>query len=204
LLFAVHEPCRRLPPCFQEMPARAGCEARESRATTLARRTKFWPMQPSGSLKSSLTYILIRGGYAALTTNRVADKAGALGSIVAAMGCAACFPALASFGAAIGLGFLGEYEGLIVSRWLPLVAGVAFVANALGWLRHRQWHRTLLGLIGPSIVIVDTVWFMGNEWTANVLYVGLAFMAGVSIWDLKPPANRRCGPDGCELPAGRA
>ena len=30
---------------------------------------------------------------------RVADKAGALGSIVSAMGCGACFPALASLGA---------------------------------------------------------------------------------------------------------
>lgn len=36
---------------------------------------------------------------------RVADKAGALGSIVSAMGCGACFPALASLGAALGLGF---------------------------------------------------------------------------------------------------
>ncbi|OIQ88999.1 mercuric resistance protein MerC [mine drainage metagenome] len=37
---------------------------------------------------------------------RVADKAGAAGAIVSAMGCALCFPALASLGAAIGLGFL--------------------------------------------------------------------------------------------------
>ncbi|EBG7574003.1 mercury transport protein MerC, partial [Escherichia coli] len=43
---------------------------------------------------------------------RIADKTGALGSVVSAMGCAACFPALASFGAAIGLGFLSQYEGL--------------------------------------------------------------------------------------------
>jgi mercuric ion transport protein len=75
---------------------------------------------------------------------RAADKAGAFGSIVAAMGCAACSPALASFGAAIGLGFLSDYEGLILSKWLPLLAALAFLANALGWLRHRQWHRSLL------------------------------------------------------------
>jgi len=29
-------------------------------------------------------------------------------------------------------------------------------------------------------------------------------MVGVSIWDLASPANRRCGPDGCELPSIRA
>jgi hypothetical protein len=51
---------------------------------------------------------------------RIADKAGALGSVVSAMGCAACFPAIASLGAAIGLGFLQEYEGLFISKLLPL------------------------------------------------------------------------------------
>ncbi len=63
---------------------------------------------------------------------RIADKAGSLGSIVSAMGCAACFPAIAGFGAAIGLGFLSEYEGLFISRLLPLFAIVVLLANALG------------------------------------------------------------------------
>ncbi|MDO8731532.1 MAG: hypothetical protein Q7L55_03015 [Actinomycetota bacterium] len=75
---------------------------------------------------------------------RIADKTGALGSIVSAMGCAACFPA---------------------------------------------------------IVFAATVWLLGNWWTANLMYVGLALMIGVSIWDFVSPAHRRCGPDGCELPA---
>ncbi|CAH3751256.1 TPA: MerC family mercury resistance protein [Escherichia coli] len=118
---------------------------------------------------------------------RIADKTGALGSVVSAMGCAACFPALASFGAAIGLGFLSQYEGLFISRLLPLFAALAFLANALGWFSHRQWLRSLLG----------------NWWTANLMYVGLALMIGVSIWDFVSPAHRRCGPDGCELPAKR-
>lgn len=135
---------------------------------------------------------------------RVADKAGAFGSIVAAMGCAACFPALASLGAAIGLGFLSDYEGLILSRWLQWLAALAFLANALGWLRHRQWHRSVLGMLGPAIVFVVTYWFLGNWWTANVVYAGLALMAGVAVWDLVAPASRRCGPDGCDLPARSA
>ncbi|STX11308.1 mercuric transport protein [Klebsiella pneumoniae] len=88
---------------------------------------------------------------------RIADKTGALGSVVSAMGCAACFPALASFGAAIGLGFLSQYEGLFISRLLPLFAALAFLANALGWFSHRQWLRSLLGMIGPAIVFAATV-----------------------------------------------
>ncbi len=59
---------------------------------------------------------------------RVADKAGVLGSIVAAIGCASCFPALASLGAAIGLGFLSQYEGLFIRILLPTFAGIALLA----------------------------------------------------------------------------
>lgn len=132
---------------------------------------------------------------------RIVDKAGALGSIVSAMGCAACFPALASFGAAIGLGFLSQYEGLVIRRLLPLFAALAFLANALGWHSRHQWHRSLLGMIGPVMVFSATVWLLGNWWTENLMYIGLALMVGVSIWDFVSPGHRRCGQDGCEPPA---
>ena len=129
----------------------------------------------------------------------IGNNGGGLGSIVSAMGCGACFPALASFGSAIGLGFLSQYEGLFITVLLPLFAGLALLANALGWLRHRQWQRSVLGMVGPAIVLVAT--FTMAE---KLLYVGLAAMVGVSIWDFVSPANRRCGPDGCELPPTRA
>jgi mercuric ion transport protein len=133
---------------------------------------------------------------------RIADKAGALGSVVSAMGCAACFPAIASLGAAVGLGFLSEYEGLFITKLLPLFAAIALVANGLGWFSHRQWHRTLLGMVGPAMVLAAMVLFFGQWWTARLLYSGLAAMVGVSIWDLVSPAHRRCGPASCELPQG--
>ena len=129
---------------------------------------------------------------------RAADKTGALGSIVSAASCPACFPALASLGAAAGLGFLSEYEGLFLTTLLPLFAAVALVANALGWLRHRQWHRSLLGMIGPAMVLAAMLLFFGQWWTARLLYTGLAFMVGVSLWDLFSPANKRCATGGCE------
>ena len=130
---------------------------------------------------------------------RISDKAGSLGSIVSAIGCGACFPALASLGAALGLGFLSQFEALFVTVLLPLFAGLALLANALGWFSHRQWHRTVLGMIGPVIVLIAS--FTVAE---KLLYVGLAAMVGVSIWDFVSPANRRCGPAGCEIPAKHA
>jgi len=132
--------------------------------------------------------------------SRIADKTGALGSIVSAMGCAACFPAIASLGAAIGLGFLSKYEGLFLNELLPLFAAIALLANALGWFSHRQWRRSVLGVIGPAIVLAAMYLFFGQEWTDKLLYAGLAFMVAVSIWDLVSPANLRCGPDSCQIP----
>ena len=125
----------------------------------------------------------------------IGNKAGGLGSIVSAMGCGACFPALASLGSAIGLGFLNQYEGLFITVLLPLFAGLALLANALGWLRHRQWQRSVLGMIGPT-----TVLFAAFTMAEQLLYVGLAMMVGVSVWDFVSPASRRCGPEGCKLP----
>lgn len=131
---------------------------------------------------------------------RVTDKAGALGSIVSAASCPACFPAIASLGAAAGLGFLSEFEGPFLTTLLPLFAAVALLANAAGWFSHRQWHRSLLGMIGPAIVLAAVLLFLGQWWTAGLLYVGLASMVGVSLWDLLSPATRRCSRDGCEAP----
>lgn len=133
---------------------------------------------------------------------RVADKAGVFGSIVSAMGCASCFPAIASLGAAIGLGFLAQWERLFITTLIPLFAALALLANGLGWLSHRQWPRTALGVIGPLLVLAAVYLTYGLRGEL-LLYVGLAAMVGVSIWDFVAPAHRRCGPDGCELPPKR-
>jgi len=41
---------------------------------------------------------------------RLTDKTGSLDAIVSAMGCGMCFPAIASIGSTLGLGFLAGYE----------------------------------------------------------------------------------------------
>lgn len=134
---------------------------------------------------------------------RLADKTGLLGSFVAAAACASCFPAIASLGAAIGLGFLSPYEGLSVRVLLPAFAGVALLANALGWFSHRQWRRTALGLIGPLLVLAAVfVMRATGHRTDWLLYGGLALMIVLSSWDLlSPPRNAVCRAEGD--PAGQ-
>lgn len=134
---------------------------------------------------------------------RLGDKAGSLGALVSAMGCAMCFPAIASVGAAIGMGFLSQWEWVFINTLLPLFAGLVLVVNALGWFSHRQWHRSLLGMLGPVVVLLSLYPWFKYGWSSYATYTGLGLMVAVSIWDLVSPANRRCGPDRCELPALR-
>lgn len=131
---------------------------------------------------------------------RLGDKAGALGAIVSTMGCAMCFPAAASLGAAIGLGFLSQWEGLFVNTLLPLFAWLALVANALGWFSHRQWRRSLAGMAGPAIVLLSLYPWFQYAWSSWTLYGGLALMLVVATWDLVLPARRCCQPGDCEVP----
>ena len=63
---------------------------------------------------------------------RLADKASLVGSVVSAAAYVNCFPALASLGAAIGLGVLSPFEGVFIRVVLPIFALIALLANALG------------------------------------------------------------------------
>ena len=124
---------------------------------------------------------------------RIADKTGVLGSIVAAMGCAVCFPAIASLGAAIGLGFLSQYEGLFIRILLPVFAGIALLAQLVGGWQHRRWRRVALGATGPVMVLAAVfVMRASGHRTGWLLYPGLLLMVAVSIWDLLSPPRNAC------------
>ncbi|HFD81146.1 MAG TPA: organomercurial transporter MerC [Gammaproteobacteria bacterium] len=129
---------------------------------------------------------------------RLGDKSGALGALLSTMGCAMCFPAMASIGSALGLGFLSQWEGLFINTLLPLFAWIALGANALGWLAHRQWRRSLAGMVGPSIVLLSLYPWFQYGWSTWSLYAGLALMLVVAGWDLWSPAHRRCDDGSCE------
>lgn len=114
-----------------------------------------------------------------------ADKTGVIGAIVSAIGCAACFPALGSLGAALGLGFLSQYEGVFIRILLPLFALLALMANAISWRRHRNLFRGVLSVIGPLLVLAAVVVMRGMGIRSGfLLYPGLALMIVVAVWDL--------------------
>jgi len=126
------------------------------------------------------------------------DKTGALGTLTATMGCASCFPALGSFGASIGLGFLHQYEGLFLSTLLPLFAAFALAANVISFISHRIWYRGLAGIAGPGMVLLTMYPLWSYSWSTYLLYTGIGLMLIVSIWDIASPPHKVCS--SCKVP----
>jgi mercuric ion transport protein len=123
---------------------------------------------------------------------RLGDKSGSFGAVIAAMGCSFCFPAIASLGAAIGLGFLAQWEGFLLTKVMPGAAILTLLVNVLGYFHHRQWYRSVLGVIGPiAILLILNFWF-ATYWRTDAIYAALGLMVAVSIWDIFWPANRHC------------
>jgi mercuric ion transport protein len=133
---------------------------------------------------------------------RFADKTGSAGAIVAAMGCASCFPAIASLGAAVGLGFLAQWEGLFINTLLPVFAVIAAAAQVLSWWNHRRVNRLLIGLAGPAMVLATLYLFWTDDWSTYLFYAGLAVMFAASVWDLVSPPSKECA--SCEVPSAAA
>src|SRR5690606_41256899 len=95
------------------------------------------------------------------------DKTSSFGSLIAALSCAGCFPALGSLGAALGLGFLAPYEGFLFRTLLPVLAALALLVNAYAWFRHRSMVRGVLSIAGPVAVMSTLLMFWHQEWNIS-------------------------------------
>lgn len=123
---------------------------------------------------------------------RLFDKTGSLGAIIAAMGCASCFPALGAFSASLGLGILAQFEGVFINTLLPIFTGIALGANIISFLSHRRWFRLVAGIAGPMMVLATLYLFWTTNWSTDMFYFGLALMFVVAIWDLVSPPSKVC------------
>lgn len=124
--------------------------------------------------------------------SRLSDKVGSFGAIVSAMGCAYCFPAIASLGASLGLGLLSQFEGLFINTLLPIFAIVALVSNVWSAWFHRRLARLLPGIAGPLMVLATLYLFWSENWSTYMFYLGLMTMLAVSIYDIVAPPVRAC------------
>jgi len=124
--------------------------------------------------------------------SRFFDKTGALGTFLAALGCASCFPALGSLGAALGMGFLAQYEGIFINTLLPVFAAIALGANLIAFFSHKVWYRTLFGIAGPIMVLLTMYPLWRYNWSTYLLYAGLVLMLVVALWDIFSPPKKVC------------
>ena len=133
---------------------------------------------------------------------RLFDKAGVLGTLTAAMGCASCFPALGSLASSLGMGFLAQYEGVFINTLLPLFAAIVLGVNALTFFIHKIWYRALAGITGPTMVLLTMypLWFY--SWSTYLLYAGISLMLAVAVWDIISPAHKVCLSKNISMPTG--
>ncbi len=124
--------------------------------------------------------------------SRLVEKVGSVGALVAAIGCAACFPALASLGASIGLGFLSVYEGVFINKLLPLFAIIVLLSNVITWVSYRNFVRMMFGILGPLMVLATLYLFWTDNWSTYMFYLGIVLMIAVSVWDIVSPPNKTC------------
>ncbi len=123
---------------------------------------------------------------------RFGDKISSFGAVLSAMGCAMCFPAIASLGGVLGLSFLSQWEWDLIGIYLPAFAWIALALNAIGYFSHKQILRSLLGMIGPVLLLLSLYPFFQYAWSTYVTYSALGIMVAASIFDFISPANRRC------------
>ena len=125
--------------------------------------------------------------------SKIIDKIGTAGVWMAALSCTACFPALGTFAAALGLGFLSRYEGIAINTLIPIFSVLALIANGFIWYVHRHFVRGLLGIIGPTAVLFTLYLFWSYAWSTYLFYIGLILMIAISILDvIKPVKAQQC------------
>jgi len=130
---------------------------------------------------------------------RFFNKSGVVGTIVASMGCASCFPALGALAATLGLGFLASFEGVFINTLLPVFALLALATNIASSVSNRRWLRLVVGISGPVMVLSTLYPLWRYDWSTYLFYAGLALMLMVVIWDMVSPlANNGAG---CKVPA---
>lgn len=132
------------------------------------------------------------GGKQKIKLSLISEKFGSIGALVAAMGCASCFPVLGSLGATLGLGFLTQFEGVFINKLLPIFTVVALISVIASWFSHKQHLRGMLGVAGPIMVLATLYLFWADSWSKYMFYIALALMLAVALWDLVSPAHKTC------------
>lgn len=101
------------------------------------------------------------------------------GSVLAAAGCPACFPALAGLASLFGIGALASYEAELLIATQFLVA----VSMLFAWRSYRRTHFTpslSIALVSGAAVFFS--WYIW--WNENIIYLGFAGLIITALWNI--------------------
>ena len=112
--------------------------------------------------------------------------------VISAFSCRGCLAALCSLGDALGLGFLGQYEGVMINKLLPIFAGFLLVINMYSWSKHRVHWRGTLSIIPPVAVLATLYPLWKYGWSTYLFYAALTMMVAVSISGVIWPTQTFC------------
>jgi len=124
--------------------------------------------------------------------SRLLDKTGVAGTLLASMGCAACFPALGALASTLGLGFLAQFEGVFINSLLPVFVLIVLVTAVLSFLSHKVWLRLIAAITGPIMILLTLYPLWAYDWSTYLFYFGLLLMFSVSLWDVLYPPKKLC------------
>ena len=113
------------------------------------------------------------------------DKLGAVGAIVAAGGCPACFPALAALGSAMGLGFLQQFEEKSLIA-LQILVFIGLIGNIISYFNHRKIIPLIVGVF--SALIIFFAWYI--HFIYALFYLGLIGLFVAAILNII--AKKKC------------
>ncbi len=114
--------------------------------------------------------------------SKLFENSSSLGVVISTMGCASCFPAAATIGTTIGLGALSAYEGLFINTLLPLFATLSLLLQLYSAWNYRSVVHAIIGASGPLMILATLYLFWFDDWSTDMLYIGIVIMMAVSIW----------------------
>ncbi|MFT7561408.1 MAG: mercuric ion transport protein [Flavobacteriales bacterium] len=122
---------------------------------------------------------------------RTSEGASIFSIVLATLACSSCFPALASIGAALGMGAFSPWEGTIVKIVIPSLAMLTIFLQVIGWYSHKDWRRVVLGVVGPVGIFVAFVLFSVDQRVVYLYYFSIVFMISVAVFDVVCLARNR-------------
>jgi mercuric ion transport protein len=126
-------------------------------------------------------------------TLRVADSAGVIGAVLAALCCAGA-PIILSVLAALGLGFLRSDAILLPFMSVALVIALwGFWSDAR---THRVYGPVMVAIVG-AVLLVDGVVFVHGMPAKVLIGVGAVALVAATLWNAQSRAT--CAPQGGAL-----